>query len=153
MSPDNILRRVRVSGGTVNAEPVAINVGGLQVALGVDDNNNGQVEDGEWVTTPSGAGEITNRNVLKMRVTVLGRTTTTVPDPALDGTIELTVEARNADDADVDGVLVEGDGIQWRFTVTNTSDEELWGTYVYLELHGPAWCEDTNLEPGASTDC
>lgn len=80
VSPDNILRRVRVSGGTVNAEPVAINVGGLQVALGIDDNNNGQVEDGEWVTTPSGAGEITNRNVLKMRVTVLGRTITTVPD-------------------------------------------------------------------------
>ena len=80
-------------------------------------------------------------------------TTTTVPDPALDGTIGLAVEARNADDADVDGVLVEGDEIQWRFTVTNNSDEELWGTYVYLELHGPAWCEDTNLEPGASTDC
>jgi hypothetical protein len=76
--------------------------------------------------------------------------TTTVPDPALDGTIEMSVEAS---DTDLDGVLIEGDEIQWRFSVTNTSNEELWGAYVYLELHGPAWCEQTNLEPGESTDC
>jgi hypothetical protein len=79
-------------------------------------------------------------------------TSTTVVPPS-DGSIELTVDARNASDADSDGAFVEGDEIQWRFQVTNTSDEELWGAYVYLELHGPADCDVHNLLPGESTDC
>lgn len=80
-------------------------------------------------------------------------TTTTIADPGFDGSIRLTVEARNAADAHAGGVFVEGDEIQWRFTVENVSDEELWGTYVYLELHGPAWCDEHNLQAGESTDC
>lgn len=81
-------------------------------------------------------------------------TTSTLPvDPGYDGTIELTVEARNATDARPDGLLVEGDQIQWHFTVTNDSDEDLWGAYVYLELHGPAWCDDNRLAARESTNC
>ena len=75
------------------------------------------------------------------------------PVEAHDGSIELEVDARSASDADAAGVIVEGDEIQWRFTITNVSDEELWGAYVYLELHGPAACDETNLEPGDSTNC
>lgn len=81
-------------------------------------------------------------------------TSTTVPvDPAFDGSLELTVEARTADEAHAHGVIVEGDELQWRFTLSNVSDEELWGAYVYLELEGPAWCDEHNLQPGESTDC
>lgn len=79
--------------------------------------------------------------------------TTLPPDPGYDGTITLGVEARNSTDAHARGLIVEGDEIQWRFTLTNESDEELWGAYVYLELHGPAWCDAHNLQPGESTDC
>lgn len=83
-----------------------------------------------------------------------GTTTTTLPiDPAFDGTIDLSVDARNATDADALGVLIEGDEIQWRFTLTNTSAEELWGAYVFLELHGAAWCDEHHLEPGGKTEC
>ena len=80
-------------------------------------------------------------------------TTSTMVDGRHDGTISLAVEARGPRDAKEEGILVEGDEIQWRFLVTNESDRELWGTYVYLELHGPAWCDEHNLEPGESTDC
>lgn len=80
-------------------------------------------------------------------------TTTTIPDPAMDGSISIDVDARTAAEADENGIFVEGDQIQWRFTVTNESSEELWGAYVYLELHGPAPCDVRNLRPGRSTDC
>lgn len=79
--------------------------------------------------------------------------TTIPPDPGFDGSIELTVEASNADDSNDTGILVEGDEIQWRFRLTNASDEELWGAFVYLELHGPTRCEAHNLQPGEYTDC
>lgn len=78
---------------------------------------------------------------------------TTTSTPPLDGLIELSVDARSASNAHPDGLIVEGDQIQWRFTLRNVSDEELWGAYVFLELHGPAECEDHNLEPGEATDC
>jgi hypothetical protein len=76
-----------------------------------------------------------------------------LPDPSFGGTIQMAVDARPAGAAAAEGILVEGEELQWRFTVENTSAEELWGTYVYLELHGPASCDQHHLLPGASTDC
>ncbi len=100
VSPDNVLRRVRLGGGgTVQAEPVAINIGGLQVALGVDDNNNGQIETGEWMSAPAGPEDVKDKNVLKMRITVLGRTATRVPD-WLEPEATFLVEDGNADNVD-----------------------------------------------------
>ena len=80
VSPDHVLRRVRLGGDDVMAEPVAINIGGLQVALGVDDNNNGQIEAGEWISAPAGPDVLKDKDVLKMRITVLGRTAMSVPN-------------------------------------------------------------------------
>ena len=99
VSPDNVLRRVRLGGTAVQAEPVAINIGGLQVALGVDDNNNGQIEAGEWIAAPTGPDVIKNKTVLKMRITVLGRTAMSVPD-WLEPEATFEVEDGTADDVD-----------------------------------------------------
>ena len=73
--------------------------------------------------------------------------------PALDGSITLTIERRVAGDSESAETFLEGEEIEWRFVVTNTSGEELWGTYAYLERHGEVPCDATNLQPGESTDC
>ncbi|MFH1330296.1 MAG: hypothetical protein ABIJ48_06590 [Actinomycetota bacterium] len=46
-----------------------------------------------------------------------------------------------------------GDTIGWRFQVTNSGEEYLWGVFVYLELYGPVTCASRRLEVGASTEC
>ncbi len=79
VSPDNVLRRVRVSGDNPQAEPVAINIGGLQLALGVDSNDDGTIQTGEWKDDPSVVGDVVNHDVLGMRIAVLGRTEFGVP--------------------------------------------------------------------------
>lgn len=79
VSPDNVLRRVRIAGGTPQAEPVAINIGGLQVALGVDLNDDETIQNNEWNDNPSGTGDVINHEVLGMRIAVLGRTEVPVP--------------------------------------------------------------------------
>jgi prepilin-type N-terminal cleavage/methylation domain-containing protein len=79
VSPDNVLRRVRVSGDNPQAEPVAINIGGLQIAVGVDSNDDGTIQPTEWNDNPSGAGDVTGHEVLGMRIAVLGRTEVAVP--------------------------------------------------------------------------
>lgn len=77
---ENTLRRVRLAGGTVQPEPVAINIGGLQVALGVDADGDGIVAAGEWVLSPPDATSLINQDVLALRLTVLGRTRMRVPE-------------------------------------------------------------------------
>jgi prepilin-type N-terminal cleavage/methylation domain-containing protein len=92
VDPDHNLMRMRISTGA-NPEPVAINIGGLQVALGVDSNGNGFVDAGEWQVSPPETPDQTwtNGNIIAMRITVLGRTLMTVRDwvePAETFTIE-----------------------------------------------------------------
>ena len=77
VSPDNTLMRARISSST-SAEPVAINIGGLQIALGIDTNDDGQLD--SWNNNPGGAGGLTGTQVVAMRITVLGRTPIQVPD-------------------------------------------------------------------------
>jgi prepilin-type N-terminal cleavage/methylation domain-containing protein len=79
VSPDNVLRRVRISGGSPQAEPVAINIGGLQIALGVDMNDDDSIQPAEWNDDPSGTADVINHEVLGMRIAVLGRTDVSVP--------------------------------------------------------------------------
>jgi len=71
--PDFTLMRLRAdsSGDTATPQPVAVNIGGLQVSLGVDETNNGQID--FWRPAPVFAQIIDNR-VLAIRITVLGRT-------------------------------------------------------------------------------
>jgi len=104
--------------------------------------------------------------------TTLAPVTTTTTRPAVTTTTTLPVDPEavtpeNGYDGTVTlGVYFEGDGggkeyaelhdggtIKWRLHVVNSSDEKLWGVFAYLELNGPAACEDHILDPGESTDC
>ncbi len=77
---DNTLMRFRTSDSSSGPEPVAVNIGSLQIALGVDTNGNGVVEAGEWENAPTGPGDLTGDQVIGMRITVLGRTPFPVPE-------------------------------------------------------------------------
>ena len=74
----NVLRRVRVAGGDVDAEPVAVNIGDLQIMLGVDTTGDGLAD--TWDDHPNTASDIAGDQVISMRVAVLGRTSYLVPD-------------------------------------------------------------------------
>jgi len=78
VDPEFRLMRLRADDSTDGAtlQPVAINIGGLQVALGVDNNADGQVD--VWQTAPTAAG-ISPARVISMRITVLGRTPIEIP--------------------------------------------------------------------------
>ncbi len=75
VTTDNVLRRWRLSSDTV--EPVAVGVAGLQLALGLDTDRDGAIDD--WLydtvgeTAPSVATLAASR-VLGLRITVLGHT-------------------------------------------------------------------------------
>ncbi len=75
------------------------------------------------------------------------------PQPPTPGMVALEVDAKGPREAVGTAIAIEGDEIEWRFHVENVSETELWGIYVYLELHGPTWCEHRNLRPGEATDC
>jgi prepilin-type N-terminal cleavage/methylation domain-containing protein len=80
----NVLMRLRLTGSGAPPEPVAVNIGGFQVALGVD-TTVGATDDGiseitTWVDNPADASAVINADVLAMRITVLGRTTVRVPN-------------------------------------------------------------------------
>ncbi len=78
VDPNNVLRRVRLSAGAIEAEPVAINIGGLQVLLGIDTDDDGQAD--TWEASPTGAGDVSGNIVNSMRIAVLGRTPLEVPN-------------------------------------------------------------------------
>jgi len=83
VDPDFTLQRMRADGSTggstpgASSEPVAVNIGSLQVALGVDSNADNQVD--AWMAAPT-AAQIAGNRVIGMRITVLGRTSREVPD-------------------------------------------------------------------------
>ncbi len=80
---------------------------------------------------------------------------TTLPasGPTPDGTLTLTVELLGPRDGKETVILQDEDRVNWHFRAKNTSTEQLWGVYVYLEGHGHVWCDDTYLAPGETTDC
>lgn len=69
-------RRVDSGGGTVD-EPVAVNIGGLQLAIGIDNDDNGAVD--AWLQTPT-AGAVSAAQPIALRITVLGSTPFQVSD-------------------------------------------------------------------------
>ncbi len=74
--PDFTLMRLRAGAAVATPQPVAVNIGGLQVSLGVDQNNDGQID--VWLPAPA-VGQIVGNRVLATRITVLGRTPFAVP--------------------------------------------------------------------------
>ena len=79
VDPDFTLQRLRADATGATSEPVAINIGSLQVAFGVDANDNNNIDLGEWLSAPS-VTDVSDNPVLAMRITVLGRTDREVPD-------------------------------------------------------------------------
>ncbi len=78
VDPEFRLMRLRADGSSDGAseQPVAVNIGGFQVALGVDTSGDGLVN--AWEAAPTAAG-ISGNRVISLRVTVLGRTPMEVP--------------------------------------------------------------------------
>lgn len=76
---DFVLQRMRADADASGAtsEPVAVNIGSLQIALGVDNNGDNQVD--AWMAAPTIA-QIAGNRVIGMRITVLGRTGRMVQD-------------------------------------------------------------------------
>jgi prepilin-type N-terminal cleavage/methylation domain-containing protein len=75
-----VLRRVALANPGAG-EPVAVNIGNLQVELGVDANSDGFLDPAaEWVATPTLGAALTGAGALAMRLTVLGRTPFEVSD-------------------------------------------------------------------------
>ena len=72
----------RVSQRTPGAgEPGAVNIGNLQVELGVDlDSDSFLNPNNEWISAPTLAGALQGNGALAMRITVLGRTPFEIPD-------------------------------------------------------------------------
>ena len=103
---DNTLMRFRTASGSTGPEPVAVNIGSLQIALGVDDNENGVIEPSEWLNNPAGPDDLSGERVIGMRITVLGRTPQPVPD--WEEPIETFEEIEDLEAGDVDR------GAKWR---------------------------------------
>jgi hypothetical protein len=79
VAPDFTLQRLRADASGATSEPVAVNIGSLQIELGVDANNDNQVDDTEWLSAPS-TTQAAAGQVIAMRITVFGRTDREVPD-------------------------------------------------------------------------
>ena len=82
VDPNMVLRRLAQRAvGTSGPEPGAINIGGLQVDLGIDATGDGFLDPAtEWDASPTLAEALAGNGVLAMRLTVLGRTPFEVPD-------------------------------------------------------------------------
>ena len=98
----------------------------------------------------NGIGEDSIEEILVERVTT---TTTLPPGPEPDGSLTLSAELRGPRGGKETVILEDGDTVEWYFRVENSSGEELWGVYVYLEGLGHVWCDDTYLVPDGITEC
>lgn len=75
-----VLRRVAERTGGIG-EPVAVNIGNLQVELGVDINGDTFLDpSNEWIAAPTLANALQGNGAVAMRLTVLGRTPFEIPD-------------------------------------------------------------------------
>jgi prepilin-type N-terminal cleavage/methylation domain-containing protein len=81
--PDFTLMRMRADGsaGGATPQPVAVNIGSLQVAFGLDTSTPADGLVDTWAAAPTAADVVAaNNRVVAMRITVLGRTPRAVPD-------------------------------------------------------------------------
>lgn len=101
VTDDNVLRRWRMSSNSV--EPVAVGVGGLQVAIGLDLDLDGAIDN--WLFDTAGevvpsSAQLGASRILGLRVTVLGRTDAELPEwnePAVTFTVEDMTAPTGAD--------------------------------------------------------
>jgi len=77
VAPDFTLQRLRADATGASSEPVAVNIGSLQVELCLDTNDDNQCD--SWMVAPTAALVAAGR-IIGMRITVFGRTGREVPD-------------------------------------------------------------------------
>jgi hypothetical protein len=78
---DFTLVRRRAGPGAASAEPVAVNIGGLEIALGMDSAADTDNLVDAWLNAPANAAAVAAAGTpLAMRITVLGRTPFGVPE-------------------------------------------------------------------------
>ena len=77
VAPDFTLQRMRADASGASSEPVAVNIGSLQVELCVDANDDNQCD--SWMSSPTVA-QVAAGRIIGMRITVFGRTGREVPD-------------------------------------------------------------------------
>jgi hypothetical protein len=70
-----------------------------------------------------------------------------------DGTVRLTVYAEGPLGGAAWALVSDGDTVTWRLHVVNTTDQELWGVFAWLERGGRALCDDHHLVGFGETDC
>ncbi len=71
VAPDFTLQRLRADASGATSEPVAVNIGSLQVELCVDVDGDNQCD--SWLSAPT-ATQAAGGQVIGMRITVFGRT-------------------------------------------------------------------------------
>jgi prepilin-type N-terminal cleavage/methylation domain-containing protein len=77
VAPDFTLQRLRADASGATSEPVAVNIGSLQIEICVDANGDNQCD--SWLSAPT-ATQVAAGRVIGMRITVFGRTGREVPD-------------------------------------------------------------------------
>jgi prepilin-type N-terminal cleavage/methylation domain-containing protein len=98
VDPQMVLRRISAQNPGAG-EPVAVNIGSLQIALGVDIDGDDFLNPAtEWVVSPTLVGALQGNGAVAMRISVLGRTPFEVMDwtePAVTfaGAGDMTVPA------------------------------------------------------------
>ncbi len=75
------------------------------------------------------------------------------PENGYDGSVSMVATALGPDGAAATAIIADGDAVEWRVVVTNTTDGELWGLYAYIEGFGRAYCDSRHLAAGGSTEC
>lgn len=100
---------------------------------------------------------------LATTTTTVVATTTTEPEPGeiwepmtpefgYDGTVRLTLHFEGAH-GEALPIMTDFDTVVWRLHVTNTTDQELWGVFAWVERAGRAYCDDHHLYGFGETDC
>ncbi|OFW66707.1 MAG: hypothetical protein A2Z12_08850 [Actinobacteria bacterium RBG_16_68_21] len=75
------------------------------------------------------------------------------PEQGYDGTVQLSVYLEGPLGGKEFSVVSDLDTVLWRLHVTNTTDQELWGVFAWLERAGRAPCDNHHLLPHGETDC
>ena len=79
VAPDFTLQRLRADASGASSEPVAVNIGSLQVEICADADDDNQCSATEWLSAPT-VTQAAGGRVIGMRITVFGRTGREVPD-------------------------------------------------------------------------
>jgi len=137
------------------ADVVGESIGGMPATTSVT-----SVTTTTTAATTTTAVAVTTTTTPPPTTTLPATTTTTTtmtgepmtPGSGYDGTVHLSVTATGPPGSEWSAIR-DGDQISWTFHVTNTTDQELWGVFVWLEFVGRAQCEAHHLWPMGDTDC